>query len=407
MSNVPELRFSEFSGGWEEKKLDEVGTVITGTTPKTSEVENYGSEYLWASPVDLGSKKYITTTKNKLSKIGFNKTRNIPKGSILVTCIGSTIGKIGVASCNMSTNQQINTIVCSDEYDSEFVYYRIQSNLNKILKYSANQAVPIINKSTFSKIEYMFPAFQEQQKIADFLSILDSRIEIQEKTIESIEEIKKGYMQKIFSREIKFKDDNGEEYPEWESKQLGEIGSFYNGLSGKNKESFEDGNKEYISYMNVFSNTMAKNKDLPLVQLKENEKQNKVLYGDVLFTQSSETLEEVGMSSVWLGDNEVYLNSFCFGYRFSNLDKINPVFMGYNFRTSEMRKMIMIEGQGSTRFNLSSSRLSNTKLLIPNLVEQKKIASFLSTFDEKLEIEEQILETLKDIKKGLLQRMFV
>lgn len=113
--NVPHLRFPEFFGEWEKCTIKDFGEVVTGNTPPTSNVEYYDNgSYLWASPADLGFNKKITDTKTKLSLLGFKKTRVIPKGSVLVTCIGSTIGKMGMAAETMSSNLQINSIVVNN-----------------------------------------------------------------------------------------------------------------------------------------------------------------------------------------------------------------------------------------------------------------------------------------------------
>ena len=122
--------------------------IITGNTPPTKDVDNYKDGIkLWASPVDLGKAKWIYDTQNKLSVTGFDKTRKLPEGAVLVTCIGSTIGKMGMATCEMATNQQINSIITNSDNDKDFVYYAIESNFPKYLASVVVQAVPIISKS--------------------------------------------------------------------------------------------------------------------------------------------------------------------------------------------------------------------------------------------------------------------
>ena len=124
--NVPNLRFPEFEGEWEICKVGDFGKIITGNTPPTKDIENYeNGQYLWVSPADLGLLKSITETKTKLSKKGFDKTRALPAGSVLVTCIGSTIGKMGMTTRETSTNQQINAIVVNKSNNNEFVYYAV------------------------------------------------------------------------------------------------------------------------------------------------------------------------------------------------------------------------------------------------------------------------------------------
>jgi type I restriction enzyme S subunit len=196
--NVPNLRFPEFQGEWEKCKLGDYGKVITGNTPPTKDVENYeNGEYLWASPADLGTIKSITETKTMLSAKGFAKTRTLPKGSVLVTCIGSTIGKTGMATKEMSTNQQINSIVVNDNNDNEFVYYAIQSAFPRYLSSIAVQAVPIISKSAFELLPNKKPCLQEQKRIGKFLSLLDERIATQNKIIDKLQSLIKGIAQKI------------------------------------------------------------------------------------------------------------------------------------------------------------------------------------------------------------------
>ena len=195
---VPNLRFPEFQGEWEKCKLGDYGKVVTGNTPPTKDIENYeNGTYLWASPADLGTIKSITETKTMLSAQGFSKTRTLPKGSVLVTCIGSTIGKTGMATKEMSTNQQINSIVVNDNNDNEFVYYAIQSAFPRYLSSIAVQAVPIISKSAFELLPNNRPYLQEQKKIGKFLSLLDERIATQNKIIEDLKKLKSAISKKL------------------------------------------------------------------------------------------------------------------------------------------------------------------------------------------------------------------
>ena len=179
--------------------MGDYGKVVTGNTPPTKDIENYeNGTYLWASPADLGTIKSITETKTMLSAQGFSKTRTLPKGSVLVTCIGSTIGKAGMATKEMSTNQQINSIVVNDNNDNEFVYYAIQSAFPRYLSSIAVQAVPIISKSSFELLPNNRPYLQEQKKIGKFLSLLDERIATQSKIIDKLQSLIKGLSNKIF-----------------------------------------------------------------------------------------------------------------------------------------------------------------------------------------------------------------
>ena len=193
------MRFPEFSGEWEKCQINDFGKVITGSTPPTSHTEYYeNGEFLWASPADLGNGKYILSTKTKLSLPGFDKCRKIPAHSILVTCIGSTIGKMGMSATEMATNQQINSII-PIECNPDYVYYSIQSRFPKYITSIATQAVPILSKSSFESLDSYKTSIQEQKKIGLLLRLLDERIDTQSKIIEEQETLLKSLADRLIS----------------------------------------------------------------------------------------------------------------------------------------------------------------------------------------------------------------
>lgn len=186
---------------------------------------------------------------------------------------------------------------------------------------------------------------------------------------------------------------------------LSEVGNFYGGLFGKTKSDFGFGDSKFITYMNVFTNTIAKQDMCDLVMVGHNEKQNLVVDGDVLFTQSSETPEEVGMASVWTHKQKVYLNSFSFGLRIKNKQNVDPVYLTYLLRSPVYRKSISIQAQGISRYNLSSSRLSTLKVKIPALEEQQKIAAFFTALDEKIAVAKLQLEQINKLNLSIAKAL--
>ena len=190
---------------------------------------------------------------------------------------------------------------------------------------------------------------------------------------------------------------------DWEQRKLGSIGSTYTGLSGKTKEDFGHGEAQYITYLNVFQNTVS---DVAMTDKVEiDTTQNEVKYGDVLFTTSSETPEEVGMSSVWLGHTpNIYLNSFCFGFRPNQ--KINPYFLGYSLRAPYMRDKIKILAQGISRYNISKNKVMELEISLPNNEEQSLLGNFLRNIDLGITLHQRKLEHLNLKKKALLQKLF-
>ena len=182
-----------------------------------------------------------------------------------------------------------------------------------------------------------------------------------------------------------------------EFKRLGDVGTFYGGLSGKSKADFVDGNAKFITYMNVYSNPSLNTNINDFVKVEEGEKQNKVMYGDILFTGSSETPDECGMTSVLTEqtDETLYLNSFCFGYRFNDVNNINPGFMKHLFRSHSLRKALAKTASGVTRFNVSKKKVANIEIPLPPMEVQEEIVRILDKFTE-LEAE---LEAELDCRK--------
>ena len=330
-----------------------------------------------------------------LSAQGFSKTRTLPKGSVLVTCIGSTIGKAGMATKEMSTNQQINSIVVNDNNDNEFVYYAIQSAFPRYLSSIAVQAVPIISKSAFELLPNNRPYLQEQKKIGKFLSLLDERIVIQNKIIGKLQSLIKGLNDTLYAQ-------HGDEV----MTSFAELGTSYSGLLGKSAHDFGSG-KPFITYLNVYSNNVINENDFQYVAIKDGEKQNVVEYGDVLFTLSSETPEEVGIGSVYLGKEKVYLNSFCFGIHITNTKIAFPPYLSYYVSSTAFRKFIYPYAQGSTRFNLCKADFEKASIKLSTLENQKRIYSILSHIDNKIETERQTLELYNSQKQYLLRQMFI
>ena len=173
--------------------------------------------------------------------------------------------------------------------------------------------------------------------------------------------------------------------PNWvEYKTMGELGDFYGGVSGKTKDDFRDGNAKFITYRNVYSNP-ALNLDIEdRVKIAEGERQNTLQYGDVIFTGSSETPDECGFSSVITQPTaeKLYLNSFCFFFRFHDLELMLPNFAKHLFRSENLREQIGRTASGVTRYNVSKEKMKKIVIPIPPIEEQKRIAEILDKFDK-------------------------
>ena len=286
--------------------------------------------------------------------------------------------------------------------NNDYVNFQFNSEITlaNLKKYATGTtSVAAIYTKDLLKLKFLLPPLPEQKKIADCLSTWDVAIEKQNALINALTQRKKALMQQLLTGKKRlpgFSD-------EWKEVKLGSLGKTYNGLTGKTKEDFGEG-KPFITYMNIFSNPKINISNFEYVKMGVNENQNKAIYGDIFFTVSSETPNEVGMASVLLDEiNDLYLNSFCFGFRLNDFKNLLPEFSSYLFRNDLFRKDVYKLAQGSTRFNLSKLELMKIKIKLPSLSEQTAIAEILATADRELQLQKEKLVQLQQQKKGLMQ----
>jgi len=406
--NTPKLRYPEFEDEWESKKLEKITNYVDyrGRAPLKTEdgIFLITAKNIKKGYIDYECSKEYVAVDNYLTVM----SKGLPKiGDVLFTTEAPMGNVAMVDNENIALAQRVIKFRGNHLVNSTYLlHYMLSNAFQKIISQkSFGTTVQGISGKELHQILISFPTHPEQTKIASFLTTVDDKLQALKKKKQLLVQYKKGVMQKIFSQEIRFKDDNGNEYPIWEEKKLGEIGETYNGLTGKTKEHFGEG-KPYIQYKQIFDDSKIDISRFELVQISPTENQNKVVFGDVFFTVSSETPNEIGTASVLLDDiRELYLNSFCFGYRASKLS-LSPYFSRYLFRNELFRNQIIKLAQGSTRFNMSKVQLMKLTVKLPCLEEQTKIANFLSAIDDKIHTVEVQIEKMEVWKKGLLQQMF-
>ena len=252
----------------------------------------------------------------------------------------------------------------------KYVYYALQRE--HLEKLNTAGGVPSLTQGVLNEVLIPVPPLPVQEEI---VRVLDTFTELQAELQARIQQYN-YYRDKLLS----FNDLGGGISVEW--KKLGELGVFYGGLSGKTKDDFTNGNAKFISYKNVFYNLSLNVDTDERVKIGEGEKQNTIQYGDILFTGSSETPDECGMSSVLTQetDEKLYLNSFCFGYRLHNPSLFCFDFLKHLFRSSELRKQIGKTASGTTRFNVSKKRFAEVSIPILPLSVQQHTADILDRF---------------------------
>lgn len=205
-ADIPEVRFPEFIDSWEQRKVSEIGNIITGSTPKTSISDNYGGDFLFVSPADIQGNRYVDETITTLTKKGFDQGRKIRERASLFVSIGSTIGKVAQTSQELTTNQQINAVEPYDNFDDDFIFTSLENISGSIKAIASNQAVPIVNKTTFGETEIRVPSeLEEQQKIGAYFRTLDHLITLHQHKCEKYVNIKKGMISELLVGNIQIR----------------------------------------------------------------------------------------------------------------------------------------------------------------------------------------------------------
>ena len=415
-TDTPAIRFKGFSDTWEQRKLSELTSMharIGWQNLRTSEFLDSG-DYMLITGTDFNDGAINFSTCHYVERERYEQDRNIQihNGSILITKDG-TLGKVAYVqglSMPATLNAGVFNVQIKDANNVDerylFQYLKAPFLMDYVDKKATGGTIKHLNQSILVDFPVILPQRSEQILIGAFFQQLDNLITLHQRKYEKLHNIKKSMLEKMFPK-------NGSNVPEirfkgfteaWEQRKLGEVGETYTGLSGKSKDDFGHGSGKFITYMNVFSNPVASPNMTEAIEIDDS--QNKVRFGDVLFTTSSETPDEVGMSSVWLENAEnTYLNSFCFGYR--PTAEFNPYYLAYMLRSSSMRKKITFLAQGISRYNISKNKMMDIEMPIPSIDEQKQIGEYFANLDNLITLHQRELEKLQNIKKSMLEKMFV
>ena len=399
--NIPKLRFKEFTDEWVYYKYKDIFNLNQGLQiPITERFLDYAPNRFF----------YITNEflkpSSKKSYYIENPSPNVicTKEDILMTRTGNT-GKVITNIAGVFHNNFFRIKYNPKNFNKDFICCILNQNKiqNKILTLAGNSTIPDLNHKDFYSIKSRFPKLKEQEKIAKFINTVDKKIENIENTISSLENQKKGLLQQIFSQKLRFKDENGNNYPNWK----------------ENIESIK------ILSGNMYPTTSYINKPGILLIQGINITPNKLLLNDCIYI--SNDYNEINhvivkKGDILLGLNRPLINNqlkIClfdkdFAYLYQragilsfNKLKINSLFLYQYLQTDSFKKHLQVELVGSDQPYIKSNIFNKIKLIFPCLEEQTKIADFLSAFDRKLENQKAQLEHWQQIKKGLLQQMFV
>ena len=401
-SMVPKLRFPEFTATWEQRKLEDICDVRDGTHSSPKYFDNgfplVTSKNLRDGVIDLSDVQLIS----KEDYLEINKRSKVDLNDILMSMIG-TIGNLALIKEEPTfAIKNVALIKSTDKVKMDYLFSYLSSPSSKcdIDKSVEGGTQKFLSLTKVRGLKILLPGIEEQQKIGSFSVLLDGVITLHQRKLEGLSKLKKSLLQKMFPKngslgpELRFPGFTGD----WEQHKLGDLGHTYGGLSGKSKQDFGHGDARFVTYMNVFSNSIGDPCMVDSIEI--DDRQSRVRKGDVLFTTSSETPDEVGMSCVWPSDSEnLYLNSFCFGYRPTT--KINSNFLASLLRSPSVREKIIFLAQGISRYNISKNKVMEISIPLPSEEE------LFTQLDKTITLHQRKLESLKKLKKSLLQQMFV
>ena len=390
---VPAIRFKGFTDTWEQRKLGELGEVITGSTPSTSHDEYYSADGIpWVTPTDI-SENVIYDTPRKLSDEGQKVGRVVPKNTILVTCIAS-IGKNAILGTTGSFNQQINGLVPNfNMYVPYFLFTESILWSEKMKRQAAAGTMQIVNKTEFSELETSVPNYKEQEKIGAFFSNLDSLITLHQRKLDKLHKVKRSLLERMFPR-------NGANVPEirfsgftdaWEQRKFSDFAQRESAVEVSSP------NCPCVEYEDVIAEEGRLNKD---IKLKETQKTGikfdgtQVLYGKLrpyLHNWLNPDFTGVAVGDWWV------LRPIC-------IDK------DYLYRLIQTKQFDDVANQsaGSKMPRADWNLISNTEFFVPiSMEEQSKIAQAFTNLDSLITLHQRKLDKLRQIKRSMLEKMFV
>ena len=396
--NIPKLRFKEFTDEWVYYKYKDIFNLNQGLQiPITERFLDYAPNRFF----------YITNEflkpSSKKSYYIENPSPNVicTKEDILMTRTGNT-GKVITNIAGVFHNNFFRIKYNPKNFNKDFICCILNQNKiqNKILTLAGSSTIPDLNHKDFYSIKSRFPKLKEQEKIAKFINTVDKKIENIENTISSLENQKKGLLQQIFSQKLRFKDENGNNYPNWEKKKLGDICKFTGGGTPSTSIlKYWNGTIPWISSSDLQTNTIHKIKI------------SRYITNEAVSNSSTKIIPKNSIlivSRVGVGKVAISNCVLCTSQDFTNITEINGNTTFYAYLLKYKMEQLTQNTQGTSIKGITTSDIKNIKLIVPiEQTEQTKIANFLLAFDRKLDNQKAQLEHWQQIKKGLLQQMFV
>ena len=382
-------------------KLGELGKIITGNTPKTSDAQNYESnDICFVKPSDFTDNEITEIHQSEfyISAYAKDKARVLPTDSILVTCIG-IIGKVAINKVPCAFNQQINAIIPERKIcDPRYVAYAIQ-NVQPQMQNTANAAVvPILNKTRFSNIEIPLPSLETQKQIVEFLDKVTSLISLRKQQLAKLDELVKARFVEMFG-DSKLNPNN---FP---CNSLSEYIVFLTSGSRGWSQYFTDSGEYFITIKNV-KNCKITLQDVQCVTPPDNAeaKRTRVQENDLLISITAD-LGRTGIVTKKIAEHGAYINQHLTCIRLKQ-DKLNPLYVAYYMESDAGKEQFIAKNQSAVKAGLNFNAINSLKLMAPPLALQNQFAAFVERVDQQKQTVQQSLEKLELMKKALMQEYF-
>lgn len=408
---------------WEVRKLDNIAKRFSGHTPNKKKQDYWNGDIPWISLKDTKKldNRYINETTDYTTKIGIKNSSAIllPENTVVISR-DATIGKVGITRRSMATSQHFINYVCSNKLSNFYLYYYLFYNKPKLVSIAVGSTIKTIGLNFFKSFNIPIPPIKEQQKIASILSSVDEHSDEVDGMIEDLKKLKKGLMQKLLTG--KYTLENGKlvktrEFKKtrlgmipkhWEVKDLEECFKFENGKAFYT-EGYSTKGKKVIDLMNISSYGTFQELDNKQKYISEKiyNKYNKFQLSTenliMAMSDMSAKLWILGKTAI-IPKNNTYILNQRIGkltpYAFMNLKYSN-----YATNSNYFLKQLKREAKGTAQYYVNTSDIKKSRIYIPPLKEQQKIASILSTIDTRIEIYKEEKESIKQLKKGLMQQL--
>ena len=398
VKRAPVLRFKGFTNDWEQRKLGDISEIIRGASPRPiSDPKwfNSNSNIGWLRISDVTAQHgRIQHLSQHISILGQAKTRVISTPHLLLS-IAASVGYPVINYVKTGVHDGF-LIFENPKFNIDFGFYWLAFYKHEWQKFGQPGSQVNLNSSIVKKTNIGLPDNVEQKAIVHLLKLIDNCITLQQRKLKLLRTLKSGLSFKLF---------NKKHLNNLSQISLDQIGQTYSGLTGKSKKDFGHGHAFYVSYLNVNQNEIGNPKQIDRIEI--DKKQNLVQKNDIFFTISSETPEEVGLTSLWpVSCKNLYLNSFCFGFRI-NTKMFIPLYLGYLFRSEYFREKVLPLAQGISRYNLSKNNVLKIKIGQEEIAIQEKYAKVMNDLDSDILRQKKKVKELKLCKKFLLQNMFI